>query len=236
MTIYQSYTYYISWSKHNVSYYGVRMANKCLPGDDLWKKYFTSSKEVTKYRNNYGEPDIITIDKTFEKREDARNYEFKFLNENDCVRSDEWLNKAAFPVFDNTGRKRPEHSKRMMGKNNPNYGKPISDEQKKKISVANTGKKRSAAVCKKMSEDRAGNRGGKNNGFYGKTHSQELKDNISRIHKGKVVSEETKKKMSESQKKIKRIKTTCPHCGKIGAARSMTRYHFDNCSSILVNP
>jgi len=40
-----------------------------------------------------------------------------------------------------TGIKRPEHSKRMKGKNNPNYGKPKSEETKRKIGLKHKGKK-----------------------------------------------------------------------------------------------
>ena len=38
------YTYYIKWTKQNTHYYGVRIANKTEPENDLWVEYFTSSK------------------------------------------------------------------------------------------------------------------------------------------------------------------------------------------------
>ena len=47
--------------------------------------------------------------------------------------------------------------------------------------------------------------------------------------------EEMKNKNSKSNKGIKKNMKTkkCPHCGKEGKGPNMSRYHFDNCKSIL---
>lgn len=58
-------------------------------------------------------------------------------------------------------------------------GKIISEETKKKISKANSGKK-----------------SGKNNAMFGKKHSKETRKKISESNLGRKVSEETKKKLS----------------------------------------
>ena len=87
---------------------------------------------------------------------------------------------------------RQKRSERMMGENNPMYGKECSDERKEKISKALKGK---------MS--------GEKHPLYGKPCSDERKENISKSlkylykqgyinpNKGKPMSEESKKKMRE---------------------------------------
>lgn len=74
-----NYTYLIGWSKFNFWYYGSRVANKSQPEDDLWKKYFTSSKYVKEKRKSYGEPDVIQIRKTFDDPIKAKEWETKVI-------------------------------------------------------------------------------------------------------------------------------------------------------------
>ena len=161
MNIYNAYTYHISWTEQNKHYYGVRVANQCSPEDDLWISYHTSSNIVKSFREEYGEPDIIKVDKTFDTRKEAVEYEYIFLKENDCVYSDEWLNAANWPLIDNRGEK------------NPNYGKTLSEETKRKISEAQKGKSHSEETKRKISETMKGKYCGEKNHFYGKSHSAE---------------------------------------------------------------
>ena len=152
MDIYPSYTYHISWTNHNKHYYGVRMANQCQPEDDLWTEYHTSSNIVKSFREEYGEPDIIRVDRKFVTREEAAEYEHTFLTENDCVYSDEWLNAANFPLFDN------------RGENHHMYGKTHSKETRRKMSEALKGKthtEETIALMKKPKNQ------GKKNSQYG---------------------------------------------------------------------
>lgn len=92
MSIYKPYTYLIGWSKYNIWYYGARWAKKCDPCD-LWTTYFTSSKEVKKYRELYGEPDVVEVRKTFTIREEARIWEEKVQRRLNVIKDDKWLNK-----------------------------------------------------------------------------------------------------------------------------------------------
>ena len=62
MDTYQPYTYMIGWSRLDQWYYGARYAQNCHPSD-LWTTYFTSSKTVASFRELYGEPDIIRVDR-----------------------------------------------------------------------------------------------------------------------------------------------------------------------------
>jgi hypothetical protein len=63
MSSYQSTTpfiYAIGWTQHDRWYWGIRYAAGCSPSD-LWTTYFTSSKYVRAFRDEYGEPDHIEV-------------------------------------------------------------------------------------------------------------------------------------------------------------------------------
>lgn len=66
----------------------------------------------------------------------------------------------------------------------------------------------------------------------GSIRSLEFKENLSKLKMGKTKSEETKSKMKEACKLRPLIK--CPHCGKIGTANSIKRYHFNKCKLFLI--
>jgi hypothetical protein len=87
------YTYLIGWTAHNKWYYGSRYAKKCHPSD-LWKLYFTSSAYVKQMREEFGEPDVIQVRKTFESVNECRNYEHRVLQRLRVVKSSKWLNKT----------------------------------------------------------------------------------------------------------------------------------------------
>ena len=90
----ECYTYCIKWTENNISYYGVRYAKNCHPSD-LWVTYFTSSKFVKIQREQYGEPDIIQIRRTFgDNPEKAKLWEDKVLRRLDVTNKDKWLNKT----------------------------------------------------------------------------------------------------------------------------------------------
>lgn len=151
MNDFKYYTYLIGWLSQNKFYYGVRYANIKKPIDDLWKEYFTSSKEVHDFRLINGEPDIIQIRKVFNDIKKAISWENKVLQRLKVVNNDKWLNKSVFPNFGITsknshmrGRKHsPETIEKMriskLGKNNPFYGKKHSDTQKQKWKDEKTG-------------------------------------------------------------------------------------------------
>lgn len=87
------FTYYIEWSTLNKSYYGVRYALGCQPSD-LMTIYFTSSNIVKEYITLYGLPDISRIDRVFNNKFDAINYEHFYLKENNAAESDMYLNQT----------------------------------------------------------------------------------------------------------------------------------------------
>lgn len=92
-TEYLPYVYLIGWSQHNTWYYGRRTAKKCNPSE-LWVSYFTSSKEVKKFRRENGEPDIISIRHTFPNNpKKCSRWESAFLRRFDAKNDPRFLNK-----------------------------------------------------------------------------------------------------------------------------------------------
>jgi hypothetical protein len=93
------YTYLIGWTKLNIWYYGRQTAKDCHP-NNFWVSYFTSSEYVYKFREVYGDPDIIQIRKTFaDSNYNIRvarcaKWEEKVLNRMNAVRSQQWLNES----------------------------------------------------------------------------------------------------------------------------------------------
>ena len=81
----------------------------------------------------------------------------------------------------------------------------MSEEHKRKISLANKGKKVSKETREKLSKI-----------HKGKIHSEDTKNRIAESHKGKSFSEEAKRKMRESAiEYIKRVAgTICPRIGR----------------------
>ena len=139
------YTYLIGWSKHNKFYYGARWAKDCDPSD-LWKTYFTSSKHVKTYRQQYGEPDIIQVRKTFSDIDQCRLYEQKTLQRLNVVVDNKWLNKNINGRFLPYGPQSPEHkaarSKALKG-HAPSFTRKHTVESLEKMRLAQLGKPKS---------------------------------------------------------------------------------------------
>jgi hypothetical protein len=89
----QPYTYLIGWSAHNKWYYGARYGKKCHPSD-LWVLYFTSSRHVVKFREQYGEPDVIKVRKTFDTPLACYQWESKVLHRLNAAQDPKWLNRV----------------------------------------------------------------------------------------------------------------------------------------------
>lgn len=93
MTIYIPFTYIIGWSQHKKFYYGARWAKKCQP-KDLWTTYFTSSKHVKRFREEFGEPDIIRIHRMFSDKTSCILFEQKYLKTINAKDNILFLNKC----------------------------------------------------------------------------------------------------------------------------------------------
>ena len=96
---YLPYTYLLEWSAIGKRYYGCKYGEDAHP-DLFWINYFTSSAEVQKYRNEYGDPDIKIIRKRFsgltpgdQARKVVCGYENRVLTFVDAKNNSRYLNK-----------------------------------------------------------------------------------------------------------------------------------------------
>lgn len=211
------YVYY-SYEEWGRGYIGSREC-KCLPEEDV--TYFGSFSDKT------FKPTQKIILQIYASKMEAIEDEVKLhsfynvdINPHFANRSKQTSKKF---YFDSTGMVRSEETRqKKLGKNNPMFGKThsrearqkiskaaknISDETRRRMSIARVGKSssmlgktHSEETKKKLAE--AGKRlVGELNPFYGKTHSEEVKKKLSEARKGKTLSEETKRKISEAGKR-----------------------------------
>lgn len=127
------FTYLIGWTRLNKFYYGVRYGINAHP-ETLWKTYFTSSNFVEKFRGEHGEPDLISIRRTFDDIMKARLWETKVLRRMKVVRRDDFLNMTDHPGL--PLRLGTTHKAESIAK----MRKPMAEERKKNISKAVRGK------------------------------------------------------------------------------------------------
>jgi len=175
------YTYLVGWSKYHRYYYGVRYARGCKP-QDLWVTYFTSSRQVKKFREEFGEPDVVLVRKVFKDRDSARLWEHKVLRRMKVINSEVWLNATDNISFSMETSILASHKAAEMKK-----GQPHSDTHRDKISKALRGKKRDPKVFVKVAETK-------------RTKKLLDPEYTGGPRKGRVFSEEHRKKLSEAKK------------------------------------
>lgn len=138
----QPYTYLIGWSQLNKYYYGVRFAKGCSPRE-FWIKYKTSSKIVKEFVNNYGEPDIISIRKTFSTPEKAIRWEEKVLRKMNVLHDDKWLNSNIAGAIRLVYHTKEHIEKRTKNKKHNINQRAFALIASKAAAIRNTGKKQS---------------------------------------------------------------------------------------------
>lgn len=138
--MYKPYSYLIGWTRLNIWYYGVEYGIKTKTANpkNLWKTYFTSSRNVKLAREFYGEPDIITTRKLFTNAEAALKWEETVLRRMNVIKSRNWLNEnsgGSIRWANNAGNRKPRTEKQKESarksltltmkniKNNPFLGK-----------------------------------------------------------------------------------------------------------------
>lgn len=163
-----------------------------------WKKHLSYHKIRTK--------DIQTIilfetNNEFDLREKSKHFSDLY----DVVNSKDWANLIpesgdnsilGYRFSDESKRKMSESRKgKLVGEENPMFGKIVSEETREKISKSNTGQKRTEEAKNKIRFKLIGNKN-----TLGYKHSKESKDKMSESNIGKhniPKSEEEKRKMSE---------------------------------------
>lgn len=215
------YTYMLYFNLDGVIhfYYGVRYGNVRLslsPEQDLFKKYFTSSKGVKALLEKGILPYKIVIHKTFTSHIGACKYEVNFLTRLNAKKRKDFLNLTI--AFDNS---LPNNLGRVMSDENK---KKISEGLKKAQSSEEYRKNRSELLKKKWSDPEFRNKMNARNAEYresGKSKEVGKKSGASRI--GLKYSDEVKAKRStaliEACKSIdckaranKRKRYICPIC------------------------
>ena len=155
---------------------------------------------------------------TLREREEIRVNYVKYLSE---IKSGE-----NNPLF---GTKRPEHSEKMKGDNNPmkrEENKALFRHKRPEHSIKMSGDKNH------MKSDYHRNR----MKIDSPSKKPEVARKISESLQGRVMSDETKEKLrkpktEDHKNKLRgpKPKISCPHCDKSGAPSPMKRFHYDNC-------
>jgi hypothetical protein len=222
-------------------------------------EYNGSGVYWTDHIKKHGKEHIITIwiSEPYTDEDDIVEFALAFSKDNNIVESKEWANIIPENGLDGGGNKGISVSAETRQKqSDANKGKTHSAETKQKISDVRKGKPKSTETRQKMSDARRGVKLRPRSAKYkqklsdankGKTLSAEHKQKISDAKKGKPGkphSTETRQKMSGARKGIPIGKkgipkgpqklVECPHCGLVGGASSMTRWHFDNCKKKII--
>jgi hypothetical protein len=210
----QPYTYLIGWPKLNTSYYGVRYAQDCNPGD-LWNPYKTSSRHVKEFIKENGEPTVIQVRKVFANAVLAQEWEHRVLKRMKVVGNDQWLNKtdnkSIAPLY---GEAHPHFGKR--GKDSHSYGikrsKEFVEAQRQRWLLTGGPMKNPESVKKQNAKTCGDNHhmkrpevvekvSGKNNWIYQKPGALEARSK-------QFI------KMNKARKGTHYRRVCCEHCGK----------------------
>jgi hypothetical protein len=184
------FTYLLKHIPTNKYYYGVKYKKGCHP-NDLWTKYFTSSKKVKGLIKRYGKKSFIfEIRKTFKTQQQARNWEHKVLKRMKVIYRNDFLNQTDNKCFDPIYLSKIFTNKRK-GKNNSFYKKKHTKKSKEKMRLASLGRKHTEKSKQKL---RLANLG-KNNPMYGKPRTEEVKQKLRLANLGKKHKIESIEKM-----------------------------------------
>ena len=180
----RAYTYLVKHKPSSKVYYGVRIKNDIDPTEDLFIKYFTSSKTIKELIAQDGiEAFEWQVRREFDDELAAVTWEAKVLQRCRVLEhQDIWLNKNA------AGRKLlTKFGAKVISATHK--GKPKSEEHREKIRQAligkNVGRKHSAEAIEKIRASSTGT----NNPMFGKGCSDERRANISKANKGKLAGE-----------------------------------------------
>lgn len=189
------YTYLIRHIPTNRVYYGVRIANKVDPCDDLWKNYFTSSRKIKELISQYGVDSFHTeVRKVFDSKEKAIAWEVKVLRRCKVLTNENWINGNIAGYIAHTAESNKKISEFHKGKHK-------SESHKRKLSLSQKEKPKKSNAYKTIEFRNQISilRSGTGNGRYGKEVGSDTRKKISEANKGKTPSNKGKP-MSEEQK------------------------------------
>lgn len=186
--MYKPYVYFLTFihpeTQEKLYYIGCRYSNSKYNGianpNDFWKTYFTSSTKVQSLREQFGnEAFRFSIRKTFTTKKQCLDYEQKLLTKLNAKKRAEFLNDSngGYTYYTNTI---SEETKKKMSL--AKIGKKFSDEHRnnlKKNHRGRTGVKASNKTKQLMSQANVGS----NNPMHDKKHSPEALAKISAASK-----------------------------------------------------
>lgn len=211
------FTYLIGWKEQDRWCYGVRYARGCHP-NDLWTKYFTSSKSVKEYRETYGEPDVVEVRQTFNDSLQAREWEEKVLRRLGAVKSERWLNRQNGGKEFFCGEQASAHiAKRVKSRN----GYSHSEETRKKIGLKSLGRLKSSITREKIREKII------LNNYH---HSEETRKRMSANRKGKTSHSGENNPMYGKKQPTE----TCEYCFLVCSKTNYIRFHGTNCKKVRI--
>ena len=193
------YTYYLYHIPTGKKYYGVRLAPKAEPEQDLWIEYFGSSKKVDELIEKYGKKSfIVEVRKIFDTKKEAFIWEQKVIRKINAVKNPNWLNQSlANGPFYHQG-PHTEKSKQKMRKPKKTigwwFGKKHSEETRKKM--RNSAKIRKSPQCSDLTKEKI------RKGNLGKIVSLETrhKMSVSKIGTHRIFSNQHRKALSEARR------------------------------------
>lgn len=250
------YTYCITHKPSGKRYYGARYANGCHP-DDLWVKYFTSSKTIKGLIKLDGkEAFSIEVRRIFKTAEACVEWESKVLRRLDVTYNTNWLNlmvnksvsqeEMKHIVFERYGY---EHALQV-----PEFRAKSKATMLEKYGVENS--LENPDILAKMRENFLAT--------YGVKNPLELPENILKSKQTLLAKygvdnsmkvPEVKQKLQQTnlknwgftsyaktdvfrsfmrQKRKDSTPVECPKCGIISVSFGMLRFHFDNCKEIPI--
>jgi hypothetical protein len=230
------------------------ITNKNYNGSPSSVKYKSVYKQEQKNNRHLFKTRIL---QTYNTSKEALEAEEKLQIKYDVVKSDLYMNESF-------AKKNGYFGRRVYGQDHPSYGRKLSEDHRKAVSIGNTGnksqykgEKRSVHVRNKISKsvkkvmntpEMKSHLSAKQSEWYANQPEEYLKEiNDKRIESLNEFwsSEEGKKdieKRSIANKGNrnpfygKKHKTfVCPHCAKSGANGAMQRWHFDNCKMYSIN-
>jgi len=191
------YTYLIKHKPSGKVYYGVRTANKLLPHEDLWNRYFTSSPTIQNLLEENGKDSFdVEIRKIFDTKEQAVRWETKVLQRCKVLHDSRWINQNISGYIIPT-----KESNRKIS--DFHKGKPKTKEHIEKIRLSNIGKNKGKKATEEHKRKNSETKKGSNNPRYGLEVTDITRKKISEANKGKVPINKGKPMSEEQKAKIK---------------------------------